>query len=47
MPNEFFLIIFLMVAMLVFVSFYAKRARARDRAASSKAEQQGADEAKS
>ncbi len=29
MPNEFFLIIFLLVAMLVFVYFYAKRAQNR------------------
>ena len=30
MPNEFYLIIFLLVVMLVFVYFYAKRAQARD-----------------
>ena len=29
MPNEFYLILFLMVAVLVFVYFYAKRAQAR------------------
>lgn len=29
MPNEFYLIIFLLVVMLVFVYFYAKRAQTR------------------
>ena len=29
MPNEFYLILFLLVAVLVFVYFYAKRAQSR------------------
>lgn len=31
MPNEFYLIIFLLVVVLVFVYFYAKRAQTRSK----------------
>jgi len=46
-PNEFYGIIFLMVSMLVFVYFYAKRAQARNHAASSKSEPRAGDDVKS
>ena len=46
-PNEFFLIIFLMVSMLVFVYFYAKRAQTRNHAPSTKSEPHAGDDVKS
>jgi len=46
-PNEFYGIIFLMVSMLVFVYFYAKRAQTRNHAASSKSEPPAGDDVKS
>ena len=47
MPNEFYGIIFLMVAMLVFVYFYAKRAQTRNHAPSTKSEPPAGDDVKS
>lgn len=43
MPSEFFLIIFLLASMLIFVFFYATRARARGRVAMSKVKHGAAD----